>query len=152
MAKSKKEPAAGQPAETPKPQAAKTPAAKKSQGTTAAAPAASAKKMPVRKGPKAGAPSVPLVDTSLAAAAAARMVANRDLLSNTESRGSSGRLVKHLKDTLNKTAATGPADFLHSTSPVKKSNLPFGGRNQVGHNQTFGADVNRTGVPRRTGG
>jgi hypothetical protein len=28
----------------------------------------------------------------------------------------------------------------------------MGGRKQIGHNQTFGADVNRAGVPRRTGG
>ena len=34
----------------------------------------------------------------------------------------------------------------------KKSNLPFGGGKQVGHNQTFGADVTRSGVPRRTAG
>ena len=34
----------------------------------------------------------------------------------------------------------------------KKSNLPMGGGKQVGRNQTFGADVNRAGVPRRTGG
>jgi hypothetical protein len=79
------------------------------------------------------------------------MVANRDQRSGTESRGGSG-LIKHLKESLNKPATSGPADFLHNTSPNKKSNLPFGGRNQVGHNQTFGADVNRSGVPRRTGG
>ena len=63
---------------------------------------------------------------------------------------------KQLKQSLTKPAAHGPASFLQSTAPERKSNLPFvggGGRNQqVGHNQTFGADVNRAGVPRRTGG
>ena len=36
----------------------------------------------------------------------------------------------------------------------KKSGTPFGaiGGKQAGRNQTFGADVNRSGVPRRTGG
>ena len=34
----------------------------------------------------------------------------------------------------------------------KKSHLPTHASQQVGRNQTFGADVNRSGVPRRTGG
>jgi hypothetical protein len=151
MAKSKKQEAAQeQPAEAAKTKTAKKSAGNKAEGATSAG---SAGKAVSRKGPSSGSasPSVPMVDTSLAAAAAARMVANRDQRSGGESRGGSG-LIKHLKDTLNKTATTGPADFLHNTSQARKSNLPFGGRKQVGHNQTFGADVNRTGVPRRTGG
>jgi hypothetical protein len=93
----------------------------------------------------------PMIDTSLAAAAAAKMVANRDLLNPAGPKRESGSF-KQMKESLSKPASTGPASFLHSTAPQKKSNLPFGGRNQVGHNQTFGADVNRSGVPRRTGG
>jgi hypothetical protein len=142
MAKAKKQsettPAA--PAE-----AAPTPAAKK--------PAAAAKKAPAaKKGAKpAGAPAAPLIDTSLAAAAAAKLVANRDRLAPGGEKRESGAF-KQLKESLAKPASSGPASFLQSTAPQKKSNLPFGGRNQVGHNQTFGADVNRSGVPRRTGG
>ena len=44
--------------------------------------------------------------------------------------------------------------ILDKSAPLdqKKSNVPFTGGKQVGHNQTFGADITRTGVPRRTGG
>ncbi|HEY2586918.1 MAG TPA: hypothetical protein VGI81_14325 [Tepidisphaeraceae bacterium] len=139
MAKAKKQteiPAAETSEATParEPAAKKAPAAKKSTKTTASA-----------------APAAPLIDTSLAAAAAAKMVANRDLLNAAGEKRQSGAF-KQLKESLTKPAASGPASFLQSTAPQKKSNLPFGGRNQVGHNQTFGADVNRAGVPRRTGG
>jgi hypothetical protein len=34
----------------------------------------------------------------------------------------------------------------------KSSAQPFGHKQQVGRNQTFGADVTRSGVPRRTSG
>lgn len=95
--------------------------------------------------------SVPQIDTSLAAQSAANMIANRDLRSATVGEKRETGSFKQLKANLNKPAG-GPASFLQSTAPQKKSNLPFGGRKQVGHNQTFGADVNRTGVPRRTGG
>ena len=136
----------------PKAKPAARAAAKKPEATAAKAKTPAAGKRPAaKKGPPAGSTGAPLIDTSLAAAAAAKMVANRDRLMAGENRGGSG-LIKQLKDSLNKSAAAGPADFLHTTSPNKNPNLPFGGRNQVGHNQTFGADVNRTGVPRRTGG
>jgi hypothetical protein len=99
-------------------------------------------------------PAVPQIDTSMAAQSAASMISNRDPRGS-ESEGGEKRessSFKQLKANLNKPALQGPASFLHSTAPQKKSNLPFTGRKQVGHNQTFGADVNRTGVPRRTGG
>ena len=123
-------------------------AARKPPQSPAKAAGAAGKKAMAKKAPPTGAP---LIDTSLAAAAAAKMVVNRDRLAAGENRGGSG-LIKHLKDSLNKSTTSGPADFLHTSSPNKNPNLPFGGRNQVGHNQTFGADVNRAGVPRRTGG
>lgn len=132
--------------------------AKKQSGEVAAggksAPAvkAGAKKAAPTKKKSASAPeAAPLIDTSLAAAAAAKLVANRDLLNAKGPKRESGTF-KQLKENLNKPSVTGPATFLQNTAPPKKSNLPFGGRNQVGHNQTFGADVNRSGVPRRTGG
>lgn len=60
---------------------------------------------------------------------------------------------KDLKESVNKPHLQGMNNLLNSTgTPVsKRSNTPFGHK-QVGHNQTFGADVNRSGVPRRTGG
>ena len=141
MAKAKKQTEAGGSAEgsaSAKPAAKKPAAAKKSSKPAGGSPAAA-----------------PLIDTSLAAQAAANMVAHRDPFGAAggetgEKRESSS--FKQLKQSLSKPISQGPASFLHSSSPQKKSNLPLGGRKQVGHNQTFGADVNRSGIPRRTGG
>ena len=119
-----------------------------------AAPAAGAKSKKPEKSAKPAAPSgVPLIDTDLAAQAAAKMVANRDLLSRAQSgeKKESGSF-KQLKESLLKQTVQGPGGLLTNPQQQKKLNQGFGGRNQVGHNQTFGADVNRTGVPRRTGG
>ena len=121
----------------------------------ATAPASSKKKSGAKKpAAKADAPAgIPLIDTSAAAQAAAKLVANRDLLNASrtgEKRESAG--FKQMKESLHKPVAQGPAGILQSPLNQKKSNTPFGGRHQIGHNQTFGADVNRTGVPRRTGG
>lgn len=133
MAKSKKQSGGG--------------AASELAGAKKAAPKkAAAKKKTARAGGAA-----PMIDTALAAAAAAKLVANRDLLNATGPKRESGAF-KQMKENLNKPSVSGPASFLQNTAPPKKSNLPFGGRNQIGHNQTFGADVNRSGVPRRTGG
>ena len=104
-----------------------------------------------KKSPSAAA-GVPLIDTSQAAQAAAKMVANRDLLKNASTEKSESSSFKNFKQSVNKPQAQGPGGVLHNVPGPKRSNLPFGGRNQVGHNQTFGADVNRSGVPRRTGG
>jgi len=111
---------------------------------------------PAKKAAKAApqADTAPQIDTALAAQSAANMIANRDVLPAGAHSGEKpeSSSFKQLKASLNKPTVHGPASFLTSTAPLKKSNLPFGGRKQVGHNQTFGADVNRTGVPRRTGG
>ena len=54
---------------------------------------------------------------------------------------------------MNKPAGGGIGGILGNSNLGKKGNTPFGGGNQqAGRNQTFGADVNRAGVPRRTGG
>jgi hypothetical protein len=138
MAKAKKP--ASSPEKTEAPAKAKAPAKKGSKATAA-------------KGPSTGA-SVPSIDTSLAAQTAAKLVARRDMLGgsrNNEARQETSGF-KQLKESLNKPASQAPASFLQNTAPQKKSNLPFGGLNQVGKGQTFGADVNRSGVPRRTGG
>ena len=146
MAKAKKQTTGEQPdaaaSQPPKPAAA---AAKK--------PAAGAKKAPGAKKAAAGAaPAAPLIDTSLAAQAAARMVANRDLRSAPQAEKQESGSFKQLKESLNRPAVQGPGGLLQNIGNPKKSNQAFGGRNQVGRNQTFGADVNRAGVPRRTGG
>jgi len=125
----------------------KTPAKAASASTAAAPKAKKATK------PSAAPTGVPLIDTGLAAEAAAKMVVNRDLLGAGKpgEKKESGSF-KQLKESLFKPAVQGPGGLLSTPNPQKKSNTGFGGRNQVGHNQTFGADVNRTGVPRRTGG
>lgn len=150
MAKAKKEQTTESPATGKTTKTARKPAAKAEAGA-AGKPANKG----ARKAAGAAGGMAPLIDTNLAAQAAARMVTRRDLLNSSKPEGGEKRessSFKQLKESLAKPAAQGPSSFLHSTAPPKKSNLPFGGRNQVGHNQTFGADVNRTGVPRRTGG
>jgi hypothetical protein len=100
-----------------------------------------------------GAPGVPIINTSLAAQNAARLVANRDVIEESkEGNQTESSSFRQLKESLNKPHSQAPAAFLQNTAPHKKLNLPFGGLNQVGKGQTFGADVNRAGVPRRTGG
>lgn len=127
----------------------------------AASKPAEAKKAPAKKSTaklaKAAttATSSPLIDTSLAAQNAAKLVAQRDTLGEPregEQRQPESSAFKQLKENLNKPHSQAPASFLQKTAPHKKMNLPFGSLNQVGKGQTFGADVNRSGVPRRTGG
>jgi len=130
--------------------------AKKSESSGASAskkPAA--KKTPAKK----SAPTAmgqTQVDTGLAAQNAARHLmaglprkAGAPAPSRTES-----SVFKNLKQGLAKPHLTGLDSVLDKSGPAdtKRSNLPFGGAKQVGHNQTFGADVNRAGVPRRTPG
>ena len=135
-----KKPAAG----TNKPTAAAAAPAKKS---TAAAPAA--------KKPATGAPATsPMIDTNLAANAAAAMIAAKGAGGGAQQQGpkkESGAF-KQLKAGLNKPANSSLGGAFSVPQQSKKSPTPFGGAKQVGHNQTFGADVNRTGVPRRTPG
>jgi hypothetical protein len=97
------------------------------------------------------------VDTNLAAESAARLLAARvstkagcaDALAQPES-----SMFKQLKGGLSKPAGQAMSNLLdkHGGPAQKKSPAPFGTGQQVGRNQTFGADVNRAGVPRRTGG
>jgi hypothetical protein len=96
------------------------------------------------------------VDTKLAAESAARLLAagisakpTADAQPRTES-----SLFKQLKSGLANPAGQTMSNLLdkHGDSAHKKSAAPFGKGPQLGRNQTFGADVNRAGVPRRTGG
>ncbi|HEX4796629.1 MAG TPA: hypothetical protein VH370_22750 [Humisphaera sp.] len=131
--------------------------ASKKESDKPAASADKGPKKPVRKAPEAKKPAapggMPLIDTGLAAQNAARLVAHRDELANVRTEGAQeSSAFKQLKESINKPAAHGPTSFLQNTASQKKSSSPFGGSKQVGRNQTFGADVNRSGVPRRTGG
>ena len=146
MAKKKAETGAKKETSTPakKPAPAAAPPEKKAAASSAK-PAAS------------GSPaSSPRIDTSLAANAAAAMIAGK--VGPTSSGGKSqpkkeSSAFKQLKAGLNKPAggALGGA-FGVVGQQQKKSGQNYGGGKQVGHNQTFGADVNRSGVPRRTPG
>ena len=124
------------------------PAKKPSAGAPAKKPATAA----------SGGAQAPLIDTNLAASAAASMVLNR-AASGTGGQANAAQpakkesaAFKSLKDSLNKPASGGLGGTFGSIGAQKKSGQNFGGGKQVGRNQTFGADVNRAGVPRRTGG
>jgi hypothetical protein len=136
-----------------------------------AKPAAATKKKAVGKPALGGAGSAtPLIDTSLAAQAAARMLLSRATTggavaqpqaAEANPQGAQGETpekretstFKQLKNSLNKPTSGSLGSVLGGGMSGKKGNTGFGsGNRQVGRNQTFGADVNRSGVPRRTGG
>lgn len=161
---------------SPPPKATKTaPSTTKAAAATekpsAAGGAATRKKASAKPG--GGTPAGggrPLIDTSLAAHAAASFISNRSLLGTSppapqsavgddapddskpgEKRETS--TFKQLKAGLNKPAGQGFGGLLGGNVVGKKGNTGFGsGNQQTGRNQTFGADVNRSSVPRRTGG
>lgn len=153
------ETSAEQTAARPKKAAAKKSAAQAASGepqaqTQASTPAAKkgTKSVPAAK---PAAPSGPQIDTSLAAAAAAAVVGSGGIRqpgsSNLPAQKESNSF-RQLKESLNKPASGTLGGILQTPQNQKKSNLPYGGGKQVGRNQTFGADINRAGVPRRTGG
>ena len=144
MAKAKKQPSEGTPAAASTEPAAK-PAAKK-----AGKPAA--KK--TTQAAKPAQPMAPMIDTNLAAATAAKFVARKEDLgaAPAPAHGETSAF-KQMKENLHKPVGGSTPSFLQNLTPGKKFNNSIPGRNQqLGRNQTFGADVNRTGVPRRTGG
>ena len=99
--------------------------------------------------PPAAAPASPqsVIDTSLAASAVARSVANKALLqpettadSGSEASRKQTSTFKHLKEGIAKPHVQSLNTLLDSTAGgQKKSGLPFVPPKQVGHNQTFGA-------------
>lgn len=102
---------------------------------------------------KPAAPPAPsLIDTMGAAAAAAKMVAHGGTPAAAGGEHAESAAFKRMKEGLNKPASGGIAGMIQSTAPTKKSGQAFGVQNQMKRGQTFGADVNRSGVPRRTGG
>jgi hypothetical protein len=111
-----------------------------------------AKKKPERK-PPAPVAGGPLVDPSHSAAAAAAMVGHKVAMPTpaTGAKAESSTF-RNLKESLSKPNAIGGVLDKLAPPTSKKSGMPFAGGKQVGHNQTYGADVNRRGVPRRTAG
>jgi len=135
MAKKKTDAAAASTASKP---------AKKSSGN---AKSASSSSTPV---------SAPLIDTSAAANAAAAMIAGKVAPSPSGNQSAGPKkesaAFKQLKAGLNKPSAGALGGVFGNVNQQKKSHLPHGGGKQIGHNQTFGSDAARTGVPRRTPG
>lgn len=136
-------------------------AKKATSASSESKPAAKSPKAPAKgkKAPAIAGAQSP-IDTNLAAQAAARM-----LLAKATGALPTGNApaaprensstFKQMKDSLDKGHLSGIDNVLASTSdPAAKKIAPGSGlRNkQVGHNQTFGADVNRANIPRRTGG
>jgi hypothetical protein len=177
MAKAKKQESAGTEEMAAKPKAAAAAPAKKAPAKKEAAaeakPAASAAKKPAAAAAAAaaapkkagkpaagggGKPLVPLIDTGLAAQTAAAMVAHRVAGGAASAPSQESSTFKNLKESLSKPTAGGLGGILGTGSGQKKFPQQFGGGKQGGpgaaggRNQTFGADVNRAGVPRRTGG
>jgi hypothetical protein len=96
------------------------------------------------------------IDTSVAANVAAAMIAGKVAPSSSANASSvpkkESAAFKQLKAGLNKPSAGALGGVFGNVNQQKKSHLPHGGGKQVGHNQTFGSDAARTGVPRRTPG
>lgn len=166
MAKAKKQEAVGEPVaadtvETKKRAPRKAPAAKaKAAAVTeeakptasVAAPAVEAK-VEAKSPAKPAAPAAPLIDTSLAARAAASFVGNRSLLGDvgkTAAPKAESAAFKQLKQGANRPAANLGALF-GVGGDDKKSNRHFGAGGPNFRTQTQ-SGFNKTGVPRRTGG
>jgi hypothetical protein len=150
MAKSKKQETTGTPAGW----------SKKAPGPKPQAKSKATAKGGANKSAPADAPGVPLIDTSLAASAAASMVLNRAgaaanaPAASAENAGEKRETstFKQLKHGLSKAGSQGIGGALGGVQAGKKVTQTFAGPNQVRRNQTFGADVSRTNLPRRTGG
>jgi hypothetical protein len=113
-----------------------------------------AKKKAQPKPPASNKPAAqPLIDTNAAANTAAALVAAKVAAgaAATAAKKESAAF-KQMKAGLNKPSAAALGGAFAQPNKQKKSNLPFGGGKQVGHNQTFGSDAARSGVPRRTAG
>jgi len=146
-----KEPTTSAKKKSTTPAAAAAPA---SSGAAHAAHAAKAKKPTKPTG--AAATNTPMIDTSLAAHSAAAMLvaglkksgpANQSNAPKQES-----AMFKQLKAGLNKPHSTTMSNLLDKSQGPEQTKSHQAFNKQVGHNQTFGADVTRSGVPRRTPG
>ena len=120
------------------------------------APPAKAKKAPAAKKQTAAGGGQPMIDTSLAASNAARLLAggfNKSATTgNSSGNKSESAMFKNLKAGLNKPSSTAMSNLLDKSHGPEPTKSHAGFNKQVGHNQTYGADVTRSGVPRRTPG
>lgn len=132
---------------------AKKSAKSSSEGSKTPAPKKKAAAKSPAKSSKPAAGGVPQIDTNLAANAAAALVGRKISLNAPKAPKQESAAFKNLKEGLSKPHLQGLNNVLETTNQNKKpSNLPAAGQKQVAHNQTFGADVTRSGVPRRTPG
>ena len=124
------------------------------EGAVPKKPAARAGKKAVGKKAAPAAPaSSSMVDTDLAAANAARMLASRAKLgpvANTPTDQKESASFRQLKESLKKPAEQSVDNLSKALGP-QKTHLPLSQYNQVFHNQTQGG-VGRVNVPRRTPG
>jgi hypothetical protein len=118
----------------------KTPKTTKSSKSTKSAKPASGGETPA---------GVPAVNTEQAAQSAAALLAARVKLNAATLKPESAEF-KKLKAGLGKPAIPATSSVLSSIGGTKPAHGGF--QQQVGHNQTIGNNVNRTGVPRRTSG
>lgn len=177
MAKGKKSatPAVEEAADSPQAPVApaKAPARKKTAGEspapTESAASAKAAKAPAGRKPaaakkanKPAAPaSTPLIDTALAAEAAARMLAQRGANTGASPQpqaagapaqpAKSSSTFERIKNNIGNPSA-GLSNILGGAADQKKSHQAFGNAKQSGRGQSFGSGANRFGVPRRTNG
>jgi len=154
MAKKKSESGSSEKKQTP----AKKPAT--AAATPASAKPAASKPTATTKSASSAPTGAPAIDTSHAANAAAAMIGNKAVGAASGNKPQQqppqkkeSSTFKQLKAGLNKPAAgsLGGA-FGIGGKQQKKTKQNYGGGQQIGHNQTFGSDVNRAGVPRRTPG
>ena len=130
----------------------------KAKKTTTDAPAGEAKKPKGKSKPAAKpvAATPPMVDTTLAAAAVAKGLVAGLSAAPTAAAGKSSASFEKMKESLGKSAGgLGAALDKSAPSGLKKPPRGFGTNSPTiggGRNQTFGADVSRASVPRRTGG
>jgi hypothetical protein len=139
---------------------AKKPAAKPKAGAAAAkSGVGKAAVSKAARGGGGGSSSTPMIDTNLAASSAAKMltagIQGRNAAAGAGAGGGKPQsaMFKQMKDGLSKPHLSGMNNLLDKSAPTgsKRPDQPKGPQ-QIGHNQTFGADVNRAGVPRRTPG
>ena len=101
---------------------------------------------------QASAASSPLIDTNMAAEAAAKMIMSRVSSGNATQGAKESSGFKNMKEGLSKPHLAGMNSVLNQGGAMEGKKVGGGPVKQVGHNQTFGSDSSRAFVPRRTGG
>jgi hypothetical protein len=121
--------------------------------TTTKSAAKTAAKKPVAKRAPAAPAGMPMIDTNLAAQAAASMLINRETIESAEAAPPSAKesgAFKNFKEQIAKPKPASLSNIFGPATDLKKSGGHFNINQQKGHGQTFGG-LNK-GVPRRTNG